>query len=233
MTDKPTVRDFARLRELVHAIGKHGNKPGEALLSLYPKCKPFLSDSERAWCERVAFGSSVSSHVANGNVLFTRRSVRRWTEQPIGDGDLHAMAEAARWAPSGCNRQPIELVAIRQRETIEAIASARRQPFIAGAPCVLAVVVAMESYKANAEYFALLDTGAAVQNMLLAAEQHALGACWVNMAPTEPGFAAVHAMLGTPEHYRIASLVAVGHPAEHPYPPGRKGMQIHAERFSP
>ncbi len=225
----PTNRNLAQLREMVHAIAKHGHSPGERLLALHQRCRAVLSDSERAWCDRLLLGLPASVPATTGNVLYTRRSVRRWTKQPVGDGDLLALAEAARWAPSGCNRQPIELAAVRRADTIRSIATARRQQFIAGAPCVLAVAVLMDSYKASAEYFALLDTGAAVQNILLAAEQLALGACWVNMSPAEPGFAAVHELLGATAPYRITSLVAVGHPAEQPQPPGRKGMRLYHE----
>jgi len=172
--------NLAMLRERIHAADKHPKEVNRTLLDAYAASKACLSADERRWCERVLFGRA-GVEQPMGGVMFTRRSVRRYTGEEVCDRDIDSLLEAARWAPSSCNRQPIEIVSVSDPERIQLIAEVRRQPFVAKANRVLAVVVDMESYQTDANYFALLDAGAAIQNMLLAAEAAGLGACWVNM----------------------------------------------------
>ncbi len=51
-----------------------------------------------------------------------RRSMRRFKPDPIPDGAVEKILEAARWAMSGANGQPWEFVVVKNRETITKIA---------------------------------------------------------------------------------------------------------------
>ncbi len=51
-----------------------------------------------------------------------RRCIRRFRPDPIPDGAVEKMLEAARWAMSGANGQPWEFVVVKNRETIAKIA---------------------------------------------------------------------------------------------------------------
>lgn len=55
-----------------------------------------------------------------------RRSVRRFTEQPVSAELVDQMLEAARWAPSAGNRQGWRFLVVRSRERIERMAEAVR-----------------------------------------------------------------------------------------------------------
>jgi F420 biosynthesis protein FbiB-like protein len=46
-----------------------------------------------------------------------RRSIRRFTSDPVPDEYVEKIIEAARWAPSGANSQPWEFVVIKDQET--------------------------------------------------------------------------------------------------------------------
>jgi len=52
--------------------------------------------------------------------LRTTRAVRKLRSDPIPDAVLHRVLEAATWAPSGGNRQPWRIVAVRAAETKQA-----------------------------------------------------------------------------------------------------------------
>lgn len=56
------------------------------------------------------------------DVINTRKSIRRYTPDPIPDEIIDKILEAARWAPSGENEQPWKLIAVRNPETREKIA---------------------------------------------------------------------------------------------------------------
>ena len=66
----------------------------------------------------------------------------------------------------------------------------------------------------------ILSIGAAVENLLLKAEEIGLGACWMN----DPDVAAeeICEELGVPENYRLMSVIPVGKPA---YVPREKTMK--------
>ncbi len=45
-----------------------------------------------------------------------RRSIRSFKPEPISDGDVDKIIEAARWAPSGANLQPWEFIVVKKPE---------------------------------------------------------------------------------------------------------------------
>ena len=51
------------------------------------------------------------------DVISGRKSIRRYTDEPIPDELLDKILEAARWAPSGENEQPWKLIVIKDPET--------------------------------------------------------------------------------------------------------------------
>lgn len=51
-----------------------------------------------------------------------RRSIRRFSPDPIPDECVNKILEAARWAMSGANGQPWEFIVLKNRETINKIA---------------------------------------------------------------------------------------------------------------
>jgi hypothetical protein len=48
--------------------------------------------------------------------IFARRSIRNYTEQPVSEGDLKTLLEAAMAAPSASNRKPWHFVVVYERE---------------------------------------------------------------------------------------------------------------------
>lgn len=60
-------------------------------------------------------------------LLQSRRSVRRFREQPVDRGDLLRLVEAAGWAPSNHNRQPWRFLVLEDRAEIRALAAGVRE----------------------------------------------------------------------------------------------------------
>ncbi len=72
----------------------------------------------------------------------------------------------------------------------------------------------------------ILSIGAAVQNLLLTAEEMGLGACWMNdpiLARAE-----IESLLNVPDGHRLMSVIPVGKPA---YSPRDKAMKPLSEVF--
>ena len=52
----------------------------------------------------------------------TRRSVRRYTEEPVSHEKLEEIIEAARWSPSWKNSQTVRYIAVEDKDMIKKIA---------------------------------------------------------------------------------------------------------------
>ena len=79
-------------------------------------------------------------------LLKSRRSVRKYTDQQVPDELLDAVLEAALYAPSGMNTQNTVMVAVRDKETRDqlsrmnaAVMGSQADPFY-GAPCVVVML---------------------------------------------------------------------------------------------
>ena len=83
------------------------------------------------------------------DMLFTRHSIRKYTDQPIDGEQVKLLLEAALLAPSSKSARPWEFVVVEDKETLEKMAESK--PFGA-APlkkCVLAIVVCADPFKSD------------------------------------------------------------------------------------
>ncbi|MHA1974506.1 MAG: nitroreductase family protein, partial [Candidatus Hodarchaeales archaeon] len=48
-----------------------------------------------------------------------RRSVRSYKNDKIAENDIETLLEAARWAPSAGNRQPVEIIVVKSHKQKE------------------------------------------------------------------------------------------------------------------
>lgn len=152
-----------------------------------------------------------------------RRSIRRYTGEPIPREDLETIVDAGRLAASGNNRQPWDFVVVTDRAMIEQLKVASRWMEKAGA--IIALVLDPSSR------WWLEDGSAAVENMLIAATALGYGSCWLEgyTLPREEEF---KALLGVPEDRRLLTLVPIGVPAESPAPQKKSLEQVlHWERY--
>lgn len=154
----------------------------------------------------------------NERNLFERRfSCRRFAAAPLDHEALTALLEAARWAPSGGNLQPWRFVVVRDpARRLQLARVAYGQAFLAQAPVVITIcAVPEESARVygdrGRELYCLQDTAAAAENLLLAAVDRGLGACWVG-AFDEAG---VIRVLGLAAGLRPVAMIAVGWPEAH------------------
>ena len=76
-----------------------------------------------------------------------RRSIRKFTAEPVSEEALHELLEAARLAPTGSNAQPCRFKIVQDAETKEKIAqAANNQKFLAAAPVLLVCCVDLQGY---------------------------------------------------------------------------------------
>lgn len=152
-----------------------------------------------------------------------RRSIRKYTGDPIPRADLETIVDAARLAATGNNRQPWDFIVVTEQATIEEFKTVGA--WIQHANAVIAVVVDPVSR------WWLEDGSAAIQNMLLACTALGYGACWVE-GDALVREAQLKTLLGVPEEKRLMALIPIGVPAETPSPEKKPlGQVLHWERY--
>ena len=162
--------------------------------------------------------------------ILTRRSIRKYTKQPVSDEVLKELLEAAMCAPSAGNRQPWCLVVINDRKIMNEIPKYHTYAqMLKEAP--VAILVCCHSDLQSGE-FGVQDCSAATQNILLAAHAKGLGAVWLGVYPTEPRVTATKKLLNLPEHIMPISIISIGYSAEQkPRPDRYRADRVHYNRW--
>jgi F420 biosynthesis protein FbiB-like protein len=177
-------------------------------------------------------------------IIQRRRSIRRYTDEPIRQELLMALLEAATWAPSAHNRQPWRFCVVTSAEVKIRLSVAMGEQWRADLtaddvdPALIerrvaishtrmtsaaALVVAsltridMDRYpdpiRAQAEWAMTVQSVAlACQNLLLAAEAHGIGACWMCAPLFVPDL--VRRVLELPADWEAQALITLGYPTE-------------------
>lgn len=145
--------------------------------------------------------------------LLTRRSVRRYTSEPVTAEEQETILKAAMYAPSANNQQPWQFIVIDEREKLNKLTELH--PYaksLLEAP--LAVLICGDLDQVKSEGYWVQDCSAATQNLLLAAHGLGLGTVWLGVYPREARYKAIQEYLGLPETVIPFALIAVGHPAK-------------------
>ena len=143
--------------------------------------------------------------------IFSRRSIRKYTEEPVHEEKVRTLLEAAMAAPSASNRKPWHFVVVTERETLNRLAYAHRYGKMLHEAPLCIVVCGDESI---AQRFWQQDCSAATQNILLAAQALGLGSVWCGVYPSEGRVRDVSEILGIKAPVKPLNLIAVGYPAE-------------------
>jgi len=143
--------------------------------------------------------------------IFERRSIRKYTAQPVSKADVTTILKAGQWAPSGLNNQPWRFLVIPKDDPRhEGLAGCTKYgQIVRGASACICVLL-----EKSAIYSAMKDhqgAGACMQNMLLAAHALGLGAVWLGQICNDQ--AAALGVLGYSEDtYELQAVLTIGHP---------------------
>ncbi len=146
-----------------------------------------------------------------------RYSVRAYRADPVPEEMVLKVLEAARMAPTACNKQPVRLVVLRTKGHEAEYARIYHRPWFVAAPVILGVcTVAGEGWvRKDGKNHAEIDGAIVMDHLVLQAADLGLGTCWVcNFDP-----AAAREVLGLPAGVEPMAFTPLGWPAD---PPGQK-----------
>ena len=149
-----------------------------------------------------------------------RQSCRNFEKRPVEHEKLLKCVEAGRLAPSACNSQPWSFVVAESPEVVAEAAKCGQQlglnVFLSNASAVIvvleehAVLVPTLRSILDSQYFAKRDSGNAVMQICLAAEEQGLGTCIIGAYDREK----LCTLLDIPAEKQFSAFIAVGYPAD-------------------
>jgi len=158
--------------------------------------------------------------------IFSRKSVRNFTGEPVTKACLLMLMKAAMAAPSARNRQPLAFVAVQERKVLDALGEGlpfTKMLFKAGA-CIVVCCDSDIELQSGATDLWTQDAAAATENILLAAEGMRLGAVWSALFPMKEREDHVRHLLELPDNVTPFSIIPIGHPT---------GIDLPKDKFKP
>ncbi|MGC4191341.1 MAG: nitroreductase family protein [Thermomicrobiales bacterium] len=144
------------------------------------------------------------------------RQRRTFTADPIADDVLQDILEIARWTGSAKNSQPWHLIVVRDKATLEQLATCGQfAGFLQSVD--VAIVIALHGYARLAEVY---DEGRLSERIMLMADAYGLGS-GTGWFSDEAGQKRVKDLLDIPAEWFVHSAVGLGHvPEGHVERPG-------------
>lgn len=150
------------------------------------------------------------------NLVRNRRSIRKYSEEPVTEENLSRILEAGVLAPSSKSRMPWELHVIRDKALLEQLSKAKWHGARPLETCTAAVAVVADSSVSDVW---IEDCSITLTYMQLMAAELGVGSCWVQMRlrKDEAGGDAEQnalAALGYSDPWRMVGILALGMPGE-------------------
>jgi len=165
------------------------------------------------------------------NTIKWRRSVRKYSSQKIEPEIVRQILEAGQLAPSSSNAQGWHFVVVDDKNLIQAIPGQaplgvdRVTSFARGAAMIIVGCYTRRLTHLIAQVFDhenhLIDIAIAMTHMTLAATGLGIGTCWIGWFSDRK----LRKLLGIPNRYKVACLLALGYPAEKSTADGIGGLK--------
>jgi nitroreductase len=174
--------------------------------------------------------------VRETELIRTLRAVRQFSDRQIPDDVLLDILDTGRWTGSSKNTQPWDLIVVKNRETLAALATCGQfAGHLAGATLAIALVMHGD------DAWTCMDEGRLMQNLMLAAWAHGVGSCIGSIYP-EDNERRARELLAIPSTRFLRTVLSVGYPVgpqalrlppNAPVPRGRRPLDdvVSWERF--
>ncbi len=147
------------------------------------------------------------------DALKLRNSVRRYKSKTPTREEIKTVLDAARIAPSWENDQPVRYIVaddpglVKKLTSVDVVTPVNA--WMKSAPCVIVGVAdpSKSGVRDGLPYY-LVDFGASMENLMIAAAALGLGTCWIGLFNEDK----VKEILRIPSRLRVVSLTPLGYP---------------------
>ena len=145
------------------------------------------------------------------DVIFKRRSVRKYTETKVTDEQIKQLIKAGMAAPSAKNSQEWVFIVVRDKEIFNAFIEVHPNAFsLKTADAAILVCADLSKEKEGGCGWWVQDCSAAIQNILLEATDMGLGSLWIGVHPKEDRLTCIKKACQLPEGIEPLGLVSLG-----------------------
>jgi nitroreductase len=152
-----------------------------------------------------------------------RYSCRAYRGDPVEGEKLAAVLEAARLAPTACNRQAFKLYVMETAGLQEELRGLYGRDWLGQAPLVIGIAGDPEHnwVRKDGHNYVDVDCAIVMDHLILQAADLGLGTCWIGAF--DP--AAARRLLDLPAGWEPIAFTPLGYPAEPGRPKARKPLE--------
>lgn len=169
----------------------------------------------------------------SNNIFLSRRSIRKFTAEPIPDETIMQIMHDAMSGPSAMRRDPWEFIIADDKKVLADVASfLPHGTMLKDAARGIIVCGNIDEAHCNSLSYMLQDVSSAIENILLSAEMHNIGTCWLGVHPREERMEAISQYFNLPPAIIPIAVIAMGFKAETKSPESRFNInKIHFNKF--
>jgi len=167
------------------------------------------------------------------DIIFSRRSIRKYHDKAVPDEMITDLLEAAMAAPSAVGKDPWHFIVVKNRDTLDKLVDILPNAKMLH-QATAAFIVCGDITKAHiqAESYMLQDLSAATQNILIAAKALGLGTCWLGVHPRQERLAGITQLFDLPDNIIPMCGIAIGWAVERPESRTRyNNERVHREKW--
>ena len=165
-----------------------------------------------------------------------RRSIRKYTGEPVDPEHVRLILEAGLMAPAGKRKNPWHFVVVDEPEKLKALSEARNMGTSQIANAALAIVLVANPEDSDTW---IEDLSIASIQMQLQCTDLGLGSVWCQMRMREnaegvPATYTVRQILEIPAEYEVLNILAIGHIGEERKPYDTEKLQwekVHTQKW--
>ena len=171
---------------------------------------------------------SVKMHSVMSFIL-NRKGIRTYTSEKVSKDSVMQLLTAANCAPSVNNMQPWRFsVVMNNKELIEKLSSLTvYHNWVKNAPCLISIFLDTKDLddKSPSTYLRHIESiGAAIQNIILAAQELGLGTCWISEILQYED--KVKELLGVSDDLQLMAVITVGYSSGRNFKSNKKDIVV-------
>lgn len=158
------------------------------------------------------------------DAIFSRRSIRKFTDEPLTDAQIEQLLRAGMAAACAKNSQNRLFFVSKGQGSLPSLLRVHPNAFALQTATAVITVCADLHRSAQVDplnAWWIQDCAASLQNILVEAASMGLGGLWIGVTPDPKRILAVQSDLGAPEHIVPLGVAALGHPAKFKEPNDR------------
>ena len=147
------------------------------------------------------------------NAIYTRRSIRKFTDESVPVEKVFEFIRAGMNAPSAGNERPWSFIVVDDREKLNATTEVHPYSKMLKEAPVAIVVCGDRSLEKHENYW-VQDCAAATENILLEIADQGFGGVWLGVHPKIDVANGIRKIFDIPDAINPFCIIALGHPAE-------------------